>query len=280
MAQILDGKQLAKEMKQRLAEEVAQLKQKGKAVCLAVVLVGEDPGSVIYVRNKIKDCEETGIESRAYKLSENTTEQELLGLIDQLNADASVDGILVQFPLPKHLSEMEVIHRISPLKDVDGFCVESAGSMLVGGEGFVSCTPAGAMELIKSSGIHIGGKHAVVIGRSNNVGKPMALLLLQENATVTVCHSKTVDLADICMQADILVAAVGRPRMIKADMVKPGAVVIDIGISRIDGKQVGDVDFEEVEKTAGAITPNPGGTGPMTRAMLMYNTVKAARMHG
>lgn len=280
MAQILDGKKLAAEMKTELAKEVAGLKEKGIQVCLAVVLVGEDPASVIYVRNKIKDCEETGIESRTYRLSDNTTQEELMALIEQLNNDKSVHGILVQFPLPKHLSEMEVVRRISPAKDVDGFCVESAGSLLVGEEGFVSCTPAGAMELIKSSGISMSGKHAVVIGRSNNVGKPMALLLLNENATVTICHSRTVDLPSVCRQADILVAAVGRARMITADMVKPGAVVVDIGISRVDGKQVGDVDFDGVEKVAGAITPNPGGTGPMTRAMLMYNTVKAAKLHG
>jgi len=277
MAQLINGNQIAKEIKQRLSQEVADLKAMGKDVCLAVVLVGEDPASEIYVRNKIKDCEEIGVESRAFRLPATITKQELNDLLDKLNADKTVNGILVQFPLPKHLDEMEVVRRISPLKDVDGFCVESVGNLLIGEEGFVSCTPAGALELIKSTGQSISGKHAVVIGRSNNVGKPMALLLLDNNATVTMCHSKTVNLKEICLQADIIVTAVGRPKLVTADMVKKGAIVIDVGINKVDGKTVGDVDFENVEKIAGFITPMPGGTGPMTRAMLLENTLKAAR---
>lgn len=271
---ILDGKVLAKKIKENLKDVIAK---SGKKVSLAVVLVGEDPASCIYVRNKTNDCREVGIESLEYKLPETTTQEELMSLIDKLNNDDSVHGILVQFPLPKGLDEAEVVKTILPEKDVDGFSKINIGGVLMNDkECFVSCTPAGALELIKSSGIEITGKNAVVIGRSNNVGKPMALLLLNEGATVTVCHSKTQNLSQITQNADILVCAVGKAHMITADMVKDGAVVIDIGISRIDGKQVGDVDFENVKEKAFAITPNPGGTGPMTRAMLMYNTVKAA----
>jgi len=271
---ILDGKRLSTDIKEMLRKTVAE---SGKAVKLAVILVGEDPASCIYVRNKTNDCKEVGIESLEYKLPETTKQEELLALIDKLNNDASVNGILVQFPLPQGLDESLVVKAISPKKDVDGFSKENVGGLLVNDKNaFISCTPAGALELIKSSGIEIQGKRAVIIGRSNNVGKPMALLLLNCGATVTVCHSKTVDLKSITREADILVCAVGKAHMITADMVKEGAVVIDIGISRINGKQVGDVDFENVSKIALAITPNPGGTGPMTRAMLMYNTVKAA----
>ncbi len=273
---ILDGKKLAKSIKDDLKQIV---EKSGKNVSLAVVLVGEDPASCIYVRNKTNDCKEVGINSLEYKLPASTTQDELMTLIDKLNKDDSVDGILVQFPLPDGLDEDAVIKAISPEKDVDGFSQINIGGVLTGNkDAFVSCTPAGAMELIKSSGIDITGKNAVVIGRSNNVGKPMALLLLQEGATVTVCHSKTKDLKSITKNADILVSAVGKAHMITADMVKDSAVVIDIGISRIDGKQVGDVDFDNVIEKAYAITPNPGGTGPMTRAMLMYNTVKAAKL--
>ncbi len=271
---ILDGKALAAKIKNELREKIAA---SGKKVALAVVLVGEDPASCIYVKNKTNDCREIGIESLEYRLKEDTSQEELMALIHTLNQDQNVHGILVQFPLPKHLDQEAVVKAISPDKDVDGFSKINIGGVLMGDkESFVSCTPAGAMELIKTSGIDICGKRAVVIGRSNNVGKPMALLLLHEGATVTVCHSKTQNLAQITKEADILVSAVGRAHMITADMVKPGAVVIDIGISRIDGRQVGDVDFEAVKNKAFAITPNPGGTGPMTRAMLMYNTVKAA----
>ncbi len=271
---ILDGKALAKTIKEQLKEKI---EASGKEVALAVILVGEDPASCIYVRNKTNDCHEVGIKSLEYKLPATTKQEELMDLINKLNKDDSVHGILVQFPLPKGLDESAVVRAISPEKDVDGFSKINIGGVLMNDKDcFVSCTPAGALELIKSSGINITGKNAVVIGRSNNVGKPMALLLLNEGATVTVCHSKTVDLPSVTKQADILVCAVGKAHMITKDMVKEGAVVIDIGISRIDGKQVGDVDFENVKDVAYAITPNPGGTGPMTRAMLMYNTVKAA----
>ena len=271
---ILDGKLLASEIKQELKERVAS---SPKPVTLAVVLVGEDPASCIYVKNKSKDCAEIGIISREFRLPETTTQDELMKLVRELNDDPTVDGMLVQFPLPKGLDEDAVVKAISPKKDVDGFSKENIGGLLLNEKDcFVSCTPAGALKLIQSSGIDLVGKHAVVIGRSNNVGKPMALLLLQEGCTVTVCHSKTKNLKEMTLQADVLVSAVGKAHMITADMVKPGAVVVDIGISRVDGKQVGDVDFENVKEIAGAITPNPGGTGPMTRAMLMVNTVKAA----
>lgn len=271
---ILDGKLLAKKIKEDLKNKI---EASGKKVSLAVILVGEDPASCIYVRNKTNDCNEIGINSLEYKLPATTKQEELMALIDKLNKDNSVHGILVQFPLPKGLDESAVVKAISPEKDVDGFSKINVGGVLMNdSDCFVSCTPAGALELIKSSGIEITGKNAVVVGRSNNVGKPMALLLLNEGATVTVCHSKTPNLAEITKNADILVCAVGKAHMITKDMVKDGAVVIDIGISRIDGKQVGDVDFENVSKVAYAITPNPGGTGPMTRAMLMFNTVKAA----
>lgn len=271
---ILDGKLLAKSIKEELKEKI---KAAGREVALAVILVGEDPASCIYVRNKTNDCHEVGIKSLEYKLPATTKQEELMELIDKLNKDDSVHGILVQFPLPEGLDEGAVVRAISPQKDVDGFSKINIGGVLMNDKDcFVSCTPAGALELIKSSGINITGKNAVVVGRSNNVGKPMALLLLNEGATVTVCHSKTQDLPSITKEADILVCAVGKAHMITKDMVKEGAVVIDIGISRIDGKQVGDVDFENVQEKAFAITPNPGGTGPMTRAMLMYNTVKAA----
>jgi tetrahydrofolate dehydrogenase/cyclohydrolase, NAD(P)-binding domain protein len=271
---ILDGKVLAAEIKNDLREKIAA---SGKKVVLAVVLVGEDPASCIYVKNKTNDCREIGVESLEYRLKEDTQQEELMALVHKLNRDKEVHGILVQFPLPKHLDQEAVVKAILPEKDVDGFSKINIGGVLMGdSESFVSCTPAGAMELIKASGITICGKRAVVIGRSNNVGKPMALLLLNEGATVTICHSKTQNLAEITKEADILVSAVGRAHMITADMVKEGAVVIDIGISRIDGRQVGDVDFEAVKDKVSAITPNPGGTGPMTRAMLMCNTVKAA----
>ena len=271
---ILDGKVLAAEIKNDLREKIAA---SGKKVVLAVVLVGADPASCIYVKNKTNDCREIGVESLEYRLKEDTQQEELMALVHKLNRDKEVHGILVQFPLPKHLDQEAVVKAILPEKDVDGFSKINIGGVLMGdSESFVSCTPAGAMELIKASGITICGKRAVVIGRSNNVGKPMALLLLNEGATVTICHSKTQNLAEITKEADILVSAVGRAHMITADMVKEGAVVIDIGISRIDGRQVGDVDFEAVKDKVSAITPNPGGTGPMTRAMLMCNTVKAA----
>ncbi|MBP5662028.1 MAG: bifunctional 5,10-methylenetetrahydrofolate dehydrogenase/5,10-methenyltetrahydrofolate cyclohydrolase [Clostridia bacterium] len=271
---ILDGKKLAADIKADLKDKLARAK---KDVTLAVVLVGEDPASCIYVKNKTLDCREVGIHSLEYRLPAGTTQEELMTLIDRLNADDAVHGILVQFPLPRHLDEAAVVKAILPHKDVDGFSRENIGGVLMNdADAFVSCTPAGAMALIRQSGVDVCGKRAVVIGRSNNVGKPMALLLLHAGATVTICHSKTRDLPSITREADILVCAVGKAHMITRDMVKPGAVVIDIGISRIDGKQVGDVDFDAVKDVAFAVTPNPGGTGPMTRAMLLVNTLKAA----
>ena len=247
-----------------------------EAVALAVVLVGEDPASHVYVRNKVRACERTGIHSEEIRLSADTTEQELLAVIDRLNHDDTIDGILVQLPLPKHLSSEIVIAAISPEKDVDGFHVVSAGSLLTGRTGFRPCTPYGVMKLLEEAECDPSGKHAVVIGRSNIVGKPQALMLLEKNATVTVVHSRTQDLASMTRQADILVAAVGRAKMVKADMVKPGAVVIDVGMNRDEnGKLCGDVDYEAVREIASAITPVPGGVGPMTIAMLMTNTVEA-----
>lgn len=275
MAIKLDGKALAASIKSELAVRAKVLKNKGIVPELAVVLAGEDPASAIYVRNKIKDCEEVGIESQPYYLPATVTMEELLALVRQLNADPAVHGILVQFPLPNGLSEKLVCETILPSKDVDGFHIQNLGKLAAGEEGFVSCTPAGALRLIELAG-PVAGKKAVVIGRSNNVGKPMALLLLNKNATVTVCHSKTPNIAEYTRQADIVVTAVGRAGMLTGDMLKPGAVVADIGISMVDGKSKGDVDAASVEPVAGWLTPMPGGTGPMTRAMLMYNTVLAA----
>lgn len=243
------------------------------------MIVGDDPASRVYVNNKKKACEFCGIKSYEYALPAETSQEELLELVDTLNADANVNGILVQLPLPKHLDEKAVIERISPNKDVDAFHESNVGRIMIGNYSFLPCTPAGCMELIHSTGVEVSGKECVVIGRSNIVGKPMAMLLLHENGTVTVCHSKTRDLAEVCRRADILIAAVGRPNFVTADMVKPGAVVIDVGINRLDnGKLCGDVKFDEVSEVAGWITPVPGGVGPMTIAMLMRNTVTAARI--
>jgi methylenetetrahydrofolate dehydrogenase (NADP+)/methenyltetrahydrofolate cyclohydrolase len=278
MAKIIDGKLISKQIKDELKAEVAELKEKGKEVCLAVIQVGNDPASSVYVGNKKKACEYIGIKSLAYELPEETTEAELIELIEKLNADDSVNGILVQLPVPAHINEEKIINTISPLKDVDGFHPASVGALSIGQKGFVSCTPAGIIQLLKRSDVDISGKDCVVIGRSNIVGKPMAMLLLRENGTVTVCHSKTKDLKEVCRRADILVVAIGRPKMIDADYVKEGAVVIDVGIHRMDnGKLCGDVDYESVEPVASAITPVPGGVGPMTIAMLMNNCVETAR---
>jgi len=281
MAEIIDGKKISTELKDDVRAEVKALKEKGVTISLAVILVGQDPASTVYVNNKKKACEYTGIKSVSYELPEDTTEEKLLGLIDQLNNDPDINGILVQLPLPKHISEKAVIGRISPDKDVDGFHPESVGRLSIGEPGFVSCTPAGIIELLKRSGVEIAGKHAVVIGRSNIVGKPMAMLLLRENATVTICHSKTKNIKELTKQGDILIAAVGKPRMIDASYVKEGAVVIDVGIHRTgEGKKLcGDVDFESVEPVAGMITPVPGGVGPMTIAGLMKNCLEAAKMN-
>jgi methylenetetrahydrofolate dehydrogenase (NADP+)/methenyltetrahydrofolate cyclohydrolase len=276
-AKILDGKALAAEKKRLVKGKVVQLKAGGVTPGLAVVLVGENPASQIYVRMKKKDCASVGIESFEYLRSADTPEQDILNLVDELNNDDRVHGILVQLPLPDHMDETKVLERISPEKDVDGFNPVNVGRMWSGVEGMLPCTAAGIMELIHLSGIDVKGKECVVVGRSNIVGKPVAALLLREHGTVTICHSRTVDLKQKTLKADIIVAAVGKVDLITADMVKPGAVVIDVGMNRLEGRKVvGDVDFENVSEVAGAITPVPGGVGPMTRAMLLENTIKAA----
>lgn len=276
MAQIIDGKLISGQIKDELRERVEALKMEGRNICLAVIQVGNDPASSVYVGNKKKACAYIGIESRAYELPEETSEQELLELIDKLNRDDTVHGILVQLPVPKQINEEHIINAISPAKDVDGFHPASVGALSIGKKGFVSCTPAGIIQLLKRSGIEIEGKECVVIGRSNIVGKPMAMLLLRENGTVTVCHSRTKNLREVCKRADILIVAIGKPKMIDASYVKEGATVIDVGIHRNEnGKLCGDVDYESVEPVAGAITPVPGGVGPMTIAMLMNNCVEA-----
>ncbi len=275
MPRLIDGKAISTAIKNELKKEVADNNIKAT---LAVIQVGNDPASSVYVGNKKKACEYIGIGSASYELPEETSEEELLKLIDDLNADDSINGILVQLPVPKHIDDKKIIERISPLKDVDGFHPESVGNLCIGRDGFVSCTPAGIIELLKRSDITIEGKECVVIGRSNIVGKPMALLLIANNGTVTVCHSKTKDLKAVCKRADILVAAVGKPKMINSEYVKEGAVVIDVGIHRMEnGKLCGDVDFDDVKDIVSAITPVPGGVGPMTIAMLMVNCVKAAK---
>lgn len=277
-AQRIEGKALAAAVKARAAAQVEQLKQQGIEPCLAVVLVGENPASQTYVAGKERDCAACGIRSVRYDLPAETSQQELLGLLAKLAADDSVHGMLVQLPLPAQIDEQAVIAAIPPEKDVDGFTPVNVGRMMIGQPCFLPCTPAGCIEMIRSTGISIAGKHAVVVGRSNIVGKPAAMLLLAENATVTICHSRTADLADQCRAADILVAAVGKPGFITGDMVKPGAVVIDVGINRgADGKLCGDVDYASAAEKAAFITPVPGGVGLMTRAMLMENTVQAAR---
>ena len=275
-AKILDGKVLSAEIREKVSEKVAALKEKGVTPGLAVILVGNDPASEIYVRNKGKGCEETGMLSRTIHMDSSTTQEELEEEIRKLNEDPAIHGILVQLPLPKHLNEEAALSRILPEKDVDGFHLINAGHLMTGTEGVVPCTPKGALYMIRSAGIDLSGKEAVVIGRSNIVGKPMAMLLLQQNCTVTMCHSRTKDLAEHTRRADILVAAVGKPGFVTADMVKPGAVVIDVGINRVDGKVCGDVDFDAVKEKAGWITPVPGGVGKMTIAMLLSNTADAA----
>ena len=279
MAQIIDGKAVSARIKSGLAEEVKALGEQGIRIGLAVVIVGNNPASRVYVNNKKKACAEVGIESFEYALPEETTEAELLGLVKKLNADEKVNGILVQLPLPGHINETAVINAISPSKDVDAFHPENVGHIMIGDYKFLPCTPAGVMELIAETGIDPAGKHCVVIGRSNIVGKPMAMLLLHKNGTVTICHSRTVGLKEICASADILVAAVGKAGFVTADMVKEGAVVIDVGMNRnAEGKLCGDAAYEECAAKAGFITPVPGGVGPMTIAMLMKNTVTAAKL--
>ena len=282
MATILNGKQVAAEIRAELKTRAEALRKDGVVPCLAVLLAGDDPASKIYVRNKKRACEEIGIESRELLFPENVTEEELIAQIRALNEDAAVDAMLVQLPLPKHIDEARVLAEIAPEKDADGFHVVNAGRLFTGQTSVLPCTPAGCMELLRRANVEFSGKHAVVVGRSNIVGKPMAMLLLNEHCTVTICHSRTRDLARFTRDADILVAAVGRPGMITGDMIKPGAAVIDVGINRLDnGKLMGDVDFASAEPVAGAITPVPGGVGPMTIAMLMQNAILAAeKRHG
>lgn len=277
MSKLIDGKIISASVKERVKSEVAELNKKGITVGLAVIIVGEDPASKVYVANKKKACEALGIISEEYALPESTTQEELLNLINKLNADDKINGILCQLPLPRHLDEKLIINSIDPEKDVDAFHPVNVGKIMIGDYYFLPCTPAGVMEMLAYEGIEVEGKNCVVIGRSNIVGKPMNMLLLHKNGTVTICHSKTKDLAEICKKADILVAAVGRANFVTADMVKDGAVVIDVGINRVDGKLCGDVDFKNVSLKASAITPVPGGVGPMTIAMLMQNTLTAAK---
>lgn len=279
MPQIIDGKLISAQIKEEVKEKVAKLNAQGTRVCLAVIQVGTDPASSVYVGNKKKACAYVGIESLSYELPEETSQEDLLALIAELNGKAEVNGILVQLPLPGHIDEDAVIRAIDPKKDVDGFHPQSVGALCIGQPGFVSCTPAGIIELLKRSGIEIAGKECVVIGRSNIVGKPMAILLLRENGTVTVTHSRTRDLKEVTRRADILVVAVGKPRMITREYVKEGAVVIDVGIHRNENNRLcGDVDYEDVSPVCSAITPVPGGVGPMTIAMLMYNCVRSIEL--
>ena len=276
MYQVIDGKKISQVIKDELKEKAAAMAKEGKKAALAVIQVGNDPASSVYVRNKKKACEYIGIESLSYELPEETTEEELVALIEKLNADTKVNGILVQLPLPKHINEEKIIQTISPDKDVDGFHMQNVGALCTGGKGYVSCTPLGIITLLKRSGIEIAGKRCVVMGRSNIVGKPMAMLLLRENGTVTICHSKTQDMKEITRQADILVVAIGKPRFVDETYVKEGAVVIDVGIHRnAENKLCGDVDFDRVAPHTSAITPVPGGVGPMTIAMLMNNCVSS-----
>lgn len=278
MSTIIDGKALAAQMRAEIRQRAAEFREeRGKEIGLAVVLVGEDPASQVYVRNKIKACEEVGIRSFSYHLPETATEEEVLSLVDELVASDQVHGILVQLPLPRHINERKVLRRIPPHKDVDGFCAENVGNLAMNRETIVACTPFGVMKMLEAYGIDPRGKRAVVLGRSNIVGKPMAMLLLNADATVTVCHSKTKDLKEVCASADILVVAIGRAEFVTADMVKEGAVVIDVGMDRDEnGKLCGDVDFANVKDKASYITPVPGGVGPMTITMLLYNTVLTA----
>lgn len=278
-ANILDGKAVSKKIREEIRKEVERLKDEGIQPGLAVVLVGENPASMIYVRNKGEACRAAGMHSEEHKLPDSISETELLKLIDRLNRDPRIHGILVQLPLPAHINKDLVLKSILPDKDVDGFHEINMGRLLIGMEGLIPCTPLGIIKLLEHYNIDVAGKFAVVVGRSSIVGKPVALMLLQRNATVTICHTKTKNLEEICRMADILIAAAGRPLMITGDMIKDGAVVVDVGINRLEtGKLAGDVDFESASKRAGWITPVPGGVGPMTIAMLLYNTVKAARL--
>ena len=280
MALLIDGKRISAEIKDELKEEVAQLKEQGITGALAVIQVGNDPASSVYVRNKKRACEYIGIDSLSYELPEETSQDELLALIDKLNKEEHVKGILVQLPLPEGIDEDAVIRAISPKKDVDGFHPENVGALMIGQKGYISCTPAGIIQLLKRSDIDIEGKHCVIVGRSNIVGKPMAMLMLKENATVTIAHSRTKDLKEVTKRADIIVAAIGKAKFVTADYVKEGAVVIDVGMDRDEnGKLCGDVDFESVSKVASAITPVPGGVGPMTVTMLLVNCLRSVELN-
>ncbi|WP_099204193.1 bifunctional methylenetetrahydrofolate dehydrogenase/methenyltetrahydrofolate cyclohydrolase FolD [Scatolibacter rhodanostii] len=279
MANIINGKEISKRIRQQLSEEVAELKSLDITPGLAVIIVGEDPASKIYVRNKKLACEEIGLFSAEFSLPANTTQSELIDLIEVLNQDPQINGILVQSPLPAGLDEAIVVHTILPEKDVDAFHEQNVGKIMIGNFAFLPCTPAGVIELIHSTGISIAGKNCVVLGRSNIVGKPMSMLLLHENGTVTICHSQTKNMTEICKKADILVSAIGKPKFVTADMIQEGAIVIDVGMNHDEnGKLCGDVDFEAVEKIASYITPVPGGVGPMTITMLLKNTITAAKM--
>lgn len=280
MARIIDGKVISKQVREEIAASVVEFKKKyNSAPGLAVIIVGNDPASQVYVRNKKRGCEEVGFYSESYELPEETTQEELIALVEKLNNDDKIHGILVQLPLPKHLNETEVLLKIKPEKDVDAFHPYNVGKIMIGNHDLLPCTPAGVMVLLEKSGIDVSGKKCVVIGRSNIVGKPMAMLLLHANGTVTICHSRTQNLKEICREADILVASIGKPEFVKGDMVKEGAVVVDVGINRLEsGKLVGDVDFAEVEPKASYITPVPGGVGPMTITMLLKNTLTAAAL--
>ena len=273
---IIDGKAISLRIREELKEKVSALKKRKISPCLAVIMIGDDPASAIYVRNKIKACEDTGIKSLSFHFDADVEEKQVEKLIDSLNGDDSVHGILVQVPLPRKFNEKALLARIDVSKDVDGFSAYNIGQLALGNDGFKSCTPYGVIKLLEYSNVDIAGKNAVVIGRSNTVGKPMALMLLEKNATVTICHSKTRDLKNITSNADILIAAIGKAHFVTADMVKEGAVVIDVGINKLDGKTVGDVCFDEVSKKASLITPVPGGVGPMTITMLLFNTLKSA----
>ncbi len=281
MAKIIDGKALASKIRQELKTEAAQLKANGIKPGLAVILVGNNPASKVYVNAKGKACEEVGVNSLQHNLPEDAKQEELISLIQRLNNDSDVHGILVQLPLPAHIDEEDVLEAISPYKDVDGFHPFNIGRLAIGKPVIQPCTPFGIMKLLESEGLEISGKHAVVVGRSNIVGKPVAIMLLQKHATVTICHSRTKNLSDVTRQADILIAAVGRPKMIKGDWIKKDAIVIDVGVNRLEnGSLAGDVDFEEAKQIASAITPVPGGVGPMTIAMLLNNTIEAAKKQG
>lgn len=281
MSKVIDGKQIAKEIRLELKEEVKRLKaEKNKVPGLAVVLVGADPASQTYVRMKGKACEEAGFLSKTFRMDANITQKELLDKVESLNNDEEIHGILVQLPLPDHLDEQEVLNKISPQKDVDGFHPVNVGNLMTGGQTFVPCTPRGVIELLDREGVELKGKNAVVVGRSNIVGKPVAMLLLSRHSTVTICHSRTQDLAKEVGKADVLIAAVGRPEMIKGDWIKEGAVVIDVGVNRVEDKLVGDVAYAEAYDRASKITPVPGGVGPMTIAMLLQNTLEAFKLYG